>query len=358
MAAAGEAAVGGAVAARVPVLQDAVVQPRAGALLDAPPDVLRVDRPVVLPPARRVAHVGGRLEAEHPKAGVAVARHDAGDLVHVARRHGHVVREEAADAVLGAQPREHVAEAAAEGVELGLAPGTLGAPASAHGRVEVAGEGQVAEAGPTRARVERQGLEVLVVEVAVRHRHRLAARVDHRLQGGGVVVGREQAHLAADELGGLPGPAFLPQQPHLRPDGAHGVPAVDRDPVGVARVVAGRAGEVAAGEDRVGALASGDPPAEHLARSAHRHRQLVPAPGEGGLALGLHRPGGDLDPADGAAGGVQHGRADPVSCAHRARVLARARRWLPVFGDEHGQAPRVPRRADSCTVRRRRGDDE
>jgi hypothetical protein len=73
-----------------------------------------------------------------------------------------------ADAVLALQALEHLAEALPVGVELALVSGSLDPPAAEHHRVEVPGEREVGEAGLARPRVQGQGLEVVVVEVAVR----------------------------------------------------------------------------------------------------------------------------------------------------------------------------------------------
>jgi hypothetical protein len=122
------------------------------------------------------------------------------------------VREVVRDAVLALQALEHLAERAAVGMQLGLRARAPHAAPAEHHRVEVPGEREVREARPARARVERERLEVRVVEVPVGHRHRLAAVADHGLQRGGVVVGRQQRHLAPDELGVLARPAQLAQQ--------------------------------------------------------------------------------------------------------------------------------------------------
>ena len=137
------------------------------------------------------------------------------------------------------------------------------------------GEREVFEAPLAGARVERERDEVVVVEVAVGHRHRLAAVADHRLQRAGVVLGTEQRDLAADELRVLAGPALAAQQRHLRVDLGDRVVAVDAHAVGVLGVVARRAGEVALRKDAVRPLAAGHPLAEHLVGLLDVRRQLA-----------------------------------------------------------------------------------
>jgi len=83
-------------------------------------------------------------------------------------------------------------------------------------------------------RVERQRLEVVVVEVAVGQRHRLAAVVDHRPQRGRVIVGLEQGDLPADQLGVLAGAALGAQVGHLTLHLVHRVRAVGAHTVGLA----------------------------------------------------------------------------------------------------------------------------
>ena len=149
--------------------------------------------------------------------------------------------------------------------------------------------------GAAGGRVEREPLEVVVVEVPVGHAHRLAAVVEHRLQRGRVVVGREQRHLAADQLRVLARPAELAQQRHLRVDLGHRVAPVDAHAVGLARVVTRGAGEVAAREHAVRALAAGRAAAEHLVRRLDVRRQLLPAPRERGRQVRVLRPREDLE---------------------------------------------------------------
>ena len=85
------------------------------------------------------------------------------------------------------------------------------------------------------------------------------------------------------------GPAQRAQQRHLRARPRARVCAVDADPVGVARVVAGGAGQVAAREHAVRALAARRVPAEHLARGPDASRQLRPAPLQRGDELRVDR---------------------------------------------------------------------
>ena len=78
--------------------------------------------------------------------------------------------------------------------------------------VEVAGEGEPVEPAPA-VRAEHELLEVVVVDVAVGHAHRLAPVLAHDPQGLGVVVGRQQGDLAADQLRVRPGAAPPREQP-------------------------------------------------------------------------------------------------------------------------------------------------
>ncbi|MBW3607493.1 MAG: TVP38/TMEM64 family protein, partial [Actinobacteria bacterium] len=168
----GDQAVRGPVAAHVTDLLGVEVQPRAGARFDPPPHLVGRERAEVILPAALVADVRGGLEREHPKAHVARRAQHVGDLVDVARSDRHVVGEVARDAVRLVEAREHVAEVLAVGVQVGLAARPAQPTAAEHERVEVPGEREVGEARPASLRVEREPLEVRVVEVAVRHRHR------------------------------------------------------------------------------------------------------------------------------------------------------------------------------------------
>ena len=182
---------------------------------------------------------------------------------------------------------EHLAEALAIRVQLRLELRPLDPAPAEHHRVEVPREREVVEATLARARVQRERFEVVVVEVAVGHRHRLAAVADHRPQRARVVLGTEQRDLPADELRVLAGPAQAAQQGHLRVDLADRVVAVDAHAVGLLRVVAGRAGEVALREHAVRSLAAGHPLAEHLVRALDVRGQLRPPARERGREIGM-----------------------------------------------------------------------
>ena len=196
--------------------------------------------------------------------------------------------------MLALQAREHGAEPLAVRVQVGLAMRPLDSAPSEHHRVEMAGKAEALE--PRLAvRAERQPLEVLVVEVPVRHRHRLAPVPAHDRQRRGVVLGRKQRDLAADELGVLPRPAPLAQERHLGVDLADRVRAVDAHAVGVARVVAGRAGQVATREDAVRALAARGPAPEHLPVVLGARGQLRPPPLQRRLGVRMDGPGCQLD---------------------------------------------------------------
>jgi hypothetical protein len=290
------AAVRGAVAAHVADVQRVGVQPAAGAALDLGPHLVAAERAEVLLPAHSVADVRGGLEREHPEAEVAAVAQHGRDLVEVPRRDRHVVREVRRDAVLALEALEHRAEAGAVLVELLLAAHALDAAPPEHRRVEVAGERDVVQARRAGRRVEDEGLEVGVVEVAVGHRHRLAPVALHDQQRPRVVVGRQQRDLAADELGVLARPAALAQERHLAVDLGGGVVAVGADPLRLLAVVARGAREVAAREDAVRALAAGRAAAEHLLRRLDVVRELGPAPRErlgqvGVLGTGEHLEG-------------------------------------------------------------------
>ena len=317
-----------AVAARVADLLGAVVQPRAGALFDPPPDRVGVERAQVVLPARLVADVRRRLEGEHPKAHVAGGPQDGGDLVDVARRDRHVVGQVARDAVLLVQAHEHVAEPLPVRVQVGFAARRAQAAATEHERVEVAGEREVGEARPAGPRVERERFEVLVVEVAVRHRHRFATVAEHRLERARVVLGTEQRHLPADELRVLAGPALRAQQRHLAVDLALGVVAVGADPVGLLGVVARGTGEVAARKHAVRSLTAGHPPPEHLVGLLDVRGQLGPAGGEGGGQVGMLRAGRDLERAQprGEPAHARHANARPGTAGRAGRAGRRPRR--------------------------------
>jgi len=269
-------AVGGAVAADIAVLEHPVVDAGTGACLDLRPHVVARDVAVLAAPAPVVADEGGRLERQHPVARPSGRTDDAGDLVEVGRRDGHVVRGEGTDPVLAAQPPQLVDEPPPVRVERGLVRRAGDTAPAVHEHVEVGGERHPAQAPPP-VPAEDEGVEVVVVDVAVGEAHRLAGMRAHDRQGLGVVVGVEQADLAADELGVRPWSADVAQQTHLCGHPGEGVRPVDAHLVGVARVVAGRAGEVAARKDPVCPFAAHPVAAEHPAGSAHDLRQPGPA---------------------------------------------------------------------------------
>ncbi len=195
--------------------------------------------------------------------------------------------------MLAFEALEHRDEALAVGVQVGLAARALDpAPAEHHG-VEVTGERDVPEAAGLD-----EPRQVVVVEVAVGHRHRLAAMAFHCQQRPRVVLGVEQRHLAADELRVLARAAPGAQVGHLPVDLALGVRAVDANPVGLLGVVARRAGQVAAREHAVRALAPGGAPPEHLVGRLDVRGQLLPAPGERLDEVGVLGSGRDLERAE------------------------------------------------------------
>ena len=71
-----------------------------------------------------------------------------------------------------------------------------------------------------------------------------------------MIFGGKQAHLAADELRVSARPTDFAEVVHLLLDVGGGVFPVDAHLVGVGRVVTGRAGQVALGEDAVGPFAA------------------------------------------------------------------------------------------------------
>jgi hypothetical protein len=264
--------------------------------LDLRPHRLGGQRPVILLPAPLVADQRGRLEGEHPEPHLPAVADHPGELAEIAWCDGHGVGQVVAHAVLALQPLEQLAEAPPVGVQLTLAAGPRDTAAPVHQRVEVARERQPRKARPPVG-AERQSPQVLPVEVAVRHAHRLAPVPAHRLQRGGVVVGVEQADLAADQLRERPGAAAGAQVGHLPVDLGDGVGAVHADPVGVTGVVAGAAGKVAAREHAVSALTAQPAPAQQLRRVLDVAGQLLPAAPQGGQHLRLRRTGRLLHPA-------------------------------------------------------------
>jgi hypothetical protein len=136
------------------------------------------------------------------------------------------VGEVVADPVLACQSLELFDEPPPVGVQLRLGLRRRDSAAAEHQRVEVARESQQVEPPPAVG-PHREPLEVLVVEIAVSHAHRLAAVAHHRLERGGVSVGSEQRNLAADQLRVLTGAPRPPQVPHLRVDHLERVGSVD-----------------------------------------------------------------------------------------------------------------------------------
>ena len=219
-----------------------------------------------------------------------------------------------AHAVVAVQVPEHLHEPSPERVDLDLVPGPGDPGAPPHQRVEVCGERQPAEPG-LPGPVERQRTEVVGVEVAMGHRHRLAAVGAHRGERSSVVLGVEQRDLAADQLGVRPRAAPRLKQAHLGVDLCDGVASVDPHLVGVLGVVAGRAGEVALREDAVRALAPHRVAAEDLLPRPDAGGQGGPALGKDAFGDRVHRPGGPLQPCP--QGQHRHGAAfwlvDPSS---------------------------------------------
>src|SRR5215472_15711085 len=103
--------------------------------------------------------------------------------------------------------------------------------------------------------------QVVVVEVAVGEAHRLATVSTYDRERGGVVIWWQQAYLAADELGVCSRPAALAQKRELRLHLRHGVRRIDAHVIGVPRVVARRASQVASREHPVRTLAADSVPA-------------------------------------------------------------------------------------------------
>jgi len=285
----GPESVGGPVAAHVPMFEDPVVERRARAALNLGPHLVTGHVPVVLVPAPLVPDERGRLEREHPVPHNAAVAHHAGDLAQVRGGDGHAVGQEVPHTVLAAQPREHRREGLPVGVERGLVRRAGEAAAAEHQRVEVGGERHPAQPGPP-ARAEHQLFQVVIVDVAVGEAHRLPPVRAHDRQRGGVIIGVEQGHLAADQLGVRPRPPLIAQQAHLRPYLGEGVRAVDPHLVGVTVVVAGGAGQVALGEHPVGALAADRVPSQQLPGRACGFGQLGPAPCQRGGELRVRRP--------------------------------------------------------------------
>jgi len=244
---------------------------------------------VVIAPPLRVADEGGGLERQHPEPHVQACVDDLCDLVEVARRDRHVVRQVKTHPVLSLQPLEVLHETSAVRVQLRLAAGPRDAVAAEHHRVEVPRESQELEPPPP-VRADRQPLQVVIVEVTVGHAHRLASVAPHRLKRGRVALGPQQRHLAADQLGVLAGATHGPQIGHLRVYLGLSVSRVDPDRIGLTGVVARGAGQVAAREHAVRALAPGAAAAEQLRRRSHRLRQLLPAPPQHELGVGIHWP--------------------------------------------------------------------
>jgi len=179
--------------------------------------------------------------------------------------------------VLAAQPVEPGDEPPPVGVQRGLVRRAGDPATSEHHRVEVPGERHPVQAAPP-VRAEYQAVEVVVVEVAVGHAHRLAAVRPHDQQRRCVVVGRQQCHLSADQLGVRARTTQCPQHRHRRLHLLLGVRAVHPHPVGVARVVTRGAGQVAWREHAVGALAAHREAAQRLTGRPHDLRQLRPSP--------------------------------------------------------------------------------
>ncbi len=145
--------------------------------------------------------------------------------------------------------------------------------------------------------VDREPFQVIGVEVAVGHAHRLPAVPAHRQQRLRMDLRAEQRHLPADELGVRPGSAQPAQHRHLLVDLVDGVCPVHAYPVRVARVIAGRAGEVALREDAMGALAAHRVPAEELARCLDMLGQLRPAAAQYPGELRVHRARPTFEPS-------------------------------------------------------------
>ncbi len=175
--------------------------------------------------------------------------------------------------VLVTQALEHRDDASALLVQFRLAPGARnGAPAE-HERVHVGGHTQLSESRMAVG-IERQTPEVVVVEVAVGHAHRLAAASLHGLQRPGVVTWAEQADLTAYELRVLPGAANCAHESHLAGHLGHRVPAVGTYPLSLLGVIAGCAGEVATWEHPMRPLTADGAAPEELGVRAHVPGQL------------------------------------------------------------------------------------
>ncbi|MDP3207869.1 MAG: hypothetical protein Q8M65_01855, partial [Rhodoglobus sp.] len=98
------------------------------------------------------------------------------------------------------QVDEHLGELGAERVEFGFAVGPNGTPAPAHQRVKVGRKRNPIKPGST-AFVENYVEQVLVVEIAMRHRHGFPPVLSHDRQGRGMVGRRKEADFATDQLG-------------------------------------------------------------------------------------------------------------------------------------------------------------
>jgi hypothetical protein len=91
-----------------------------------------------------------------------------------------------------------------------------------------------------------------------------------------MVLGIEKRYLSADELSVCSGSSVLFEEPHLSGDLLDGVFSVDANLVGLGRVVARSACEVASREDAVGTFASNAVSAKRLRRRTNRLWKFKP----------------------------------------------------------------------------------
>jgi len=177
-------------------------------------------------------------------------------------------------------------------------------------------------------------VEVIGVEVPLRHRHRLAPGSAHGQQCRRVRIGVQQGHLPTDQLRLGARTTPYPEQSHLPFHLAPSVVPVDPDLVGVRGVVAGRAGQVAPGKHTVHALAPHRRPPQELRRGADTGRQFLPPTRHRGEGLRCGEPGRHL-PArqqpDESPDRSAHGHGS----GHVPGTL-RAARSLPTAGREGG----------------------
>ncbi len=203
---AGEHAVGRAVAARVAHLQVRPRQPGADAALDLAPHVVDADRARSPPSsARGLPTRAAGWKESIPKRSAAQLRTTPATWPRLRGVTVMLWARSNRDAVLGlagARTSPRSGGGAGRGRPRGAAAGCRG------GRASASRSARRSAGGRNRGRpsgVERERAQVVLVEVAVGHAHRLAAVALHHLQRVGVRLGPEQRDLAADQLRVLAG---------------------------------------------------------------------------------------------------------------------------------------------------------